>query len=115
MAVGQGVMDDGKIVSGSMIVKVGQKVVYKKWGGSATATHTYETAGSYQVSALMTDDLGGVSDQANCTQTITVNDLTPTASASPTLEPTGPGSAFLGIGAVVGILTVIGGLLFFAL
>ena len=34
MAIGQGVMDDGKIVPGSMIVKVGQKVVYKKWGGS---------------------------------------------------------------------------------
>jgi chaperonin GroES len=34
MAVGPGVMDDGKIVSGSMLVKVGQKVLYKKWGGN---------------------------------------------------------------------------------
>jgi len=34
MAIGQGVMDDGKIISGSMIVKVGQKVMYKKWGGN---------------------------------------------------------------------------------
>ena len=34
MAVGQGVVDDGKIVPGSMIVKVGQKVMYKKWGGN---------------------------------------------------------------------------------
>ncbi len=33
-AIGPGVMDDGKIVSGSMIVKVGQKVMYKKWGGN---------------------------------------------------------------------------------
>jgi chaperonin GroES len=34
MAIGDGVMDDGKIVKGSMIVKVGQKVMYKKWGGN---------------------------------------------------------------------------------
>lgn len=34
MAIGQGVMDDGEIVKGSMIVKVGQKVMYKKWGGN---------------------------------------------------------------------------------
>jgi chaperonin GroES len=34
MAVGQGVMDDGKIIPGSMIVKIGQKVMYKKWGGN---------------------------------------------------------------------------------
>jgi chaperonin GroES len=33
MAVGPGVMDDGEIVKNSMQVKVGQKVVYKKWGG----------------------------------------------------------------------------------
>lgn len=34
MAVGQGVMDDGKIIPNSMVVKVGQKVMYKKWGGT---------------------------------------------------------------------------------
>ena len=34
MAIGQGIVDDGKIVPGSMIVKVGQKVMYKKWGGT---------------------------------------------------------------------------------
>ena len=33
MAIGQGVMDDGEIVKNSMIVKVGDKVMYKKWGG----------------------------------------------------------------------------------
>lgn len=32
MAIGQGVMDDGEIVKNSMIVKVGDKVLYKKWG-----------------------------------------------------------------------------------
>lgn len=34
MAVGPGVVDDGKVVPGSMLVKVGQKVMYKKWGGN---------------------------------------------------------------------------------
>ncbi len=34
MAVGDGEVDEGKIVKGSMIVKVGDKVMYKKWGGN---------------------------------------------------------------------------------
>jgi chaperonin GroES len=33
MATGPGVMDDGEIVKKSMQVKVGDKVMYKKWGG----------------------------------------------------------------------------------
>lgn len=33
MAIGPGAMDDGEIVKGSMQVKIGQKVMYKKWGG----------------------------------------------------------------------------------
>lgn len=33
MAVGPGVMDDGEIVKKSMQVAVGDKVMYKKWGG----------------------------------------------------------------------------------
>lgn len=33
MAIGPGTMDDGEIVKNSMQVKVGQKVMYKKWGG----------------------------------------------------------------------------------
>ena len=33
MAIGPGVMDDGEIVKNSMLVKVGDKVMYKKWGG----------------------------------------------------------------------------------
>lgn len=34
MAIGPGEVDDGKIVSGSMHVKVGDRVMYKKWGGN---------------------------------------------------------------------------------
>jgi hypothetical protein len=82
---------------------------------SATTSHTYENAGSYQVSALMTDDLGAVSSQGSCTLTMNITAITPTASPTATIEPPGPGTAILGLGAVMGILTFIGGLLFFAL
>lgn len=34
MAVGEGEYDDGELVKNSMRVKVGQKVMYKKWGGN---------------------------------------------------------------------------------
>lgn len=34
MAVGEGEYDDGELVKDSMRVKVGQKVMYKKWGGN---------------------------------------------------------------------------------
>jgi len=34
MAVGDGELDDGKVVKDSMIVKVGDRVMYKKWGGN---------------------------------------------------------------------------------
>ena len=42
MAVGPGVMDDGEIIKGSMQVKVGQKVMYKKWGGDEIKVGTEE-------------------------------------------------------------------------
>lgn len=34
MAVGPGEVDDGEIVKGSMHISVGDKVMYKKWGGN---------------------------------------------------------------------------------
>lgn len=34
MAVGEGEFEDGELVKDSMRVKVGQKVMYKKWGGN---------------------------------------------------------------------------------
>lgn len=42
MAVGPGEVDDGKIVAGSMIVKVGDKVMYKKWGGNEVKVENEE-------------------------------------------------------------------------
>lgn len=42
MAVGQGEMDDGEIVKNSMHVKVGDKVMYKKWGGNEVKVENEE-------------------------------------------------------------------------
>lgn len=42
MAVGEGIIDDGEIVKNSMYVKVGQKVMYKKWGGNEVKVGTEE-------------------------------------------------------------------------
>ncbi len=97
---------------------------------SAQTVHTYQGGGTFQASAIYTDDRGAVSAQGACTQTITVaapiastqtggsNGVVaqPTVTPAPTALPsTGPGSKFIGIGAVVTILTLIGGMLFFAL
>jgi hypothetical protein len=107
---------------------------------SSEISHTYNNAGTYQASAVLTDDDGAVSTTTSCTQTITVEAGAPTqpiggpnsgtdpntsaptqtptptlAGPSPTLEAAGPGDVFLGIGAVIGIITAIGGLMFFML
>ena len=99
---------------------------------SAQTVHTYQSGGTFQASAIYTDNQGGVSAQGSCTQTITVaaqlasnqgstttgttTAQQPTATPAPTALPsTGPGNKFIGIGAVVSILTLIGGMLFFAL
>ena len=42
MAVGPGEIDDGKIVSGSMLVKIGDNVMYKKWGGNEVKVENEE-------------------------------------------------------------------------
>lgn len=42
MAVGKGVYDDGKLVPNSMVVKLGQKVMYKKWGGNEMKVNNEE-------------------------------------------------------------------------
>lgn len=81
--------------------------------------HTYTTAGTFKASAIATDHQGGVSALGACELTMTITSpVSPTQTPdSPvaTLEPTGPVEAFMGIGIVAGILTFIGGLLFFTL
>ena len=94
---------------------------------SAQTVHTYASGGTVQASAIYTDNDGGVSDVGPCSQTLTIAAALAgtqtgsgtggqTATTAPTALPsTGPGNKFIGIGAVVSILTLIGGMLFFAL
>lgn len=56
IAVGPGVMDDGEIVKNSMQVKVGDKVMYKKWGGEELKMGSEEL-----VIVKQTDILGVIS------------------------------------------------------
>ncbi len=92
---------------------------------SVQTSHTYNTAGTYQATATLTDNQNGVSGAASCALTITVEAAGGTGSTdggtiaetteAPTIAPTGPGDILLGLGAFVGILSIIGGLLFFVL
>lgn len=92
---------------------------------SVQISHTYNNPGTFQASAVLTDSGGATSNPTACTQTIAVAAATPTVPVggqaptnSPTPTPTiipGPGDTLIGIGALGLILTVVGGLLFFAL
>lgn len=96
---------------------------------SAQIAHTYNNPGTYVASAVMTDDRGTTSGANSCSVTITVSPaptqepgtgstdpiVTQPPTPVPSLPETGPGDVFLGIGAVLGIMTAIGGLLFFML
>ena len=93
------------------------KDVSSSQAASSSATtfeteYTYTTAGTFKVSALATDNSGGLSPLGACVLTMTVTSL---VSPTPTMEPTGPTETFIGIGIVAGILTFLGGLLFFTL
>jgi hypothetical protein len=90
---------------------------------NAATSHTYQNAGTYTASAVLTDNVGGVSS-GTCSLTITVNAASgsssggssataPTEAAS--MPSTGPGDTLLGIGGILGILTAIGAALFFVL
>lgn len=97
-----------------------------------TEPHTYEAAGTYTTSVVLTDDQGGTSSSVACTNTVVITDAD--ASGSPSSEDTdisnntdvteetvspmpaaGPTEKVVGVGVLGGILLVIGTLLFFAL
>lgn len=82
-----------------------------------TQSHEYATSGSFTATAVLTDENGGISDSTSCTQLITVSaggEATDSATITP-LEATGPSSKIVGLGALGGILFLIGALLFLAL
>lgn len=88
--------------------------------------HTYNNPGTYQATALMTDNQNGVSNQTSCQTTIVV--LAPTSGAngggtdtglspfpSATMADPGPGDVFIGLGALAAVFVLVGGFIFFAL
>ncbi|HLD02036.1 MAG TPA: PKD domain-containing protein [Patescibacteria group bacterium] len=97
---------------------------------SPQKSHTYQNPGTYTASAVLTDNLGAVSETGACTQTVTVLSASTAgggttgagtggtgggSTTQPTVEAPGPGNVFFGIGALLGVISLIGGLLFFAL
>ncbi|MBI4098142.1 MAG: hypothetical protein HY426_03805 [Candidatus Levybacteria bacterium] len=92
-------------------------------GGIGTDTvniqkaHTYNNAGAFTASALLTDDGSGVSDNTNCTVSVSVTDGSggQASEAATPLPATGPTETIVGAGLLGGVLFIIGALLFFAL
>ena len=106
---------------------------------SAQISHTYQNAGTFSASAVLTDNNNAVSTDTTCTKTITVtagsasssggassgtgtgigSSLGTSATAAPTVAPPktppGPGNKFVGLGIAGGVLSAIGVLLFLAL
>ena len=82
-----------------------------------TQSHEYASSGSFTATAVLTDDNGGISDSTNCSQLITVSsggEASNSATITP-LEATGPSTKIVGLGAIGGVLFLIGALLFLAL
>jgi hypothetical protein len=93
--------------------------------------HTYNSEGEFTVSVILTDNRNATSDSVNCSTTVTIsgNAVATTSSSGSTasttdstsnltpspLPPTGPNDKVVGIGALGGILFLIGTLLFLAL
>ncbi len=96
---------------------------------STQISHTYQNPGTFTATSTLTDNNSAVSSATtptNCTQTITINSSTSTGTGSavtitptPTLiakiPPTGPGDVLVGVGIGGVILSILGGILFFAL
>ncbi len=86
------------------------------------ANHVYNSAGTYNATAILTDTNGNTSTPTSCALAITVSaasggttTTTVASTATPTLAPTGPGDTFVNSGIFLTIITIVGGVLFFAL
>lgn len=84
---------------------------------SIQIAHTYTSAGTFQATAILTDNNNGISSNANCSQSISVSGGTvqATATPTPTIVPSGSTEVLFGIGAASLLLIIGGGLLFLIL
>lgn len=126
---------DGTVSKVSFNFGDGQVSDVTQAGGIGTASvnvqasHTYNNPGTYQATAILTDNGGALStnsssSSANCSQTITVNAASGTgggtttivtSNPTPTMPATGSTSLSIGIGLGAALLVIGGGLLFFIL
>ncbi|MBI2195815.1 MAG: PKD domain-containing protein [Candidatus Levybacteria bacterium] len=134
--------DDGTITKASFTFGDGQARDVTSSGGigtnsvNAQIAHTYNNAGTYNASVILTDNGNSTSAVATCKTTITVTagslgsggagtgsaqitpempteTITPTTTiaVAPTIAPPGPGDKIIGLGAAGIILSILGGLL----
>lgn len=101
---------------------------------STQIAHTYRNPGTFKASAVLTDDRNGTSVPSSCEQTITVTQpvvtqapigqpiaapppvvVTENPTPVPSITDSGPGDTIIKFGAAGAVLSVLGGLLFFAL
>jgi len=123
---------DGTVSKVSFNYGDGQVSDVTESGGIGTASvnvqssHTYNNPGTYQASAILTDNANSLStssasSSASCSQTITVNAATSggttvvTTNPTPTMPATGSTGVTIGIGLGAALLILGGGLLFFIL
>lgn len=93
-------------------------------------SHTYRNSGTYTASATLTDNQNSFSDANSCKVTIVVlaastgvgggnnpgpGGATGAVTPFPTVVKPGPGDIFIGASAVALVITILGGILFFAL
>lgn len=121
-----GTDSDGTISKVTFNFGDGQVSDVTQAGGIGTNTvnvqlsHTYENTGTFQASAILTDNSDGISTATtSCKQTITVTAAGVSASPAagtptPTIAATGPTTVIYGAGALF-LLVIGGGLLFFLL
>lgn len=119
-----GTSNNGNITKVSFSFGDGQTQDVTDAGGIGTtsvsvlASHTYQTSGSFNASATLTDENGNTSS-GGCVTTVSVNDASGSATAteaiSPSpLPPTGP-TGLVTVGALGVLLTFIGAVLLLAL
>jgi PKD domain len=120
---------DGTVSKVSFNFGDGQVSDVTESGGIGTATvnvqasHTYQNPGTYQATAVLTDNASGTSASGSCQQTITVTTASGSASTSgssssattPTMPATGSTEVAIGAGLGALLLMIGGGLLFFVL
>ncbi len=122
---------DGSISKATFNFGDGQVSDITSAGGIGTnsvnvqVAHTYNNPGTFQASAILTDNNNAVSSSDTCKQTITVTatgsatiaptQVVVTSAPNVTVAPTGSTEIALGIGLTAFLLMIGGGLLFFIL